>query len=76
MMINRKASRFLLAAISAFTLPTMAALADDIVVTKAPVLAAATTPGACTNISGFFLTDCPLTWYGVRLYGTIDTGVG
>jgi predicted porin len=52
------------------------ALADEPIVTKAPSAALSTTSGACTSISGFFVTDCPLSWYGVRLYGTIDTGGG
>ncbi len=76
MIINAKANAFWLAVVSSVTLPPLAAFADDVIVTKAPVPAAATASSACTNISGFFLTDCPLTWYGVRLYGTIDTGVG
>jgi predicted porin len=29
----------------------------------------------CDSVSDFFVTDCPLTWYGVTLYGTIDMGV-
>ena len=52
------------------------ALADEPIVTKAPAAALSTTSGACTSVWGFFVTDCPLSWYGVRLYGTIDTGGG
>src|ERR1700758_749657 len=52
------------------------ALADEPIVTKAPAAALPTTSGACTSVSGFFVTDCPLSWYGVRLYGTIDAGAG
>ncbi len=36
--------------------------------------AAATAPAACSSAYDFFATDCPLTWYGVTLYGTIDMG--
>jgi predicted porin len=52
-------------------------LADDTpMLTKAPpmVSAAATGPASCTNLYGFFLTDCPLRWGGVQFYGTIDVG--
>jgi len=31
-------------------------------------------PAACGSIYDFFLTACPLSWYGVSLYGTIDMG--
>jgi predicted porin len=48
----------------------------DTMVTKAPVLKAAPAPTSCTDIASFFLTDCQLSWYGVRFYGTIDVGVG
>src|SRR2546427_9592100 len=40
----------------------------------APPTAAATAPAACSSAYDFFATDCPLTWYGVTLYGTIDMG--
>jgi hypothetical protein len=52
------------------------ALADEPIVTKAPAAALSTTSSACTGVWGFFVTDCPLSWYGVRFYGTIDTGGG
>jgi hypothetical protein len=32
-------------------------------------------PATCGSLSDFFVTSCPLTWYGVTLYGTIDMGV-
>jgi predicted porin len=44
--------------------------------TKAPVLKAVPAPAACTNIADFFTTACQLSWYGVRVYGTIDVGGG
>ncbi len=56
---------------------TTALAADmDSMVTKAPMVAApaATGPTSCSSIGGFFLTDCQLLWYGVRLYGTVDLG--
>src|SRR5215469_7735725 len=52
------------------------ALADDPVVTKAPAASLSTASSTCTSVWGFFVTDCPLGWYGVRLYGTIDAGGG
>ena len=30
---------------------------------------------ACTSFWDFIVTACPLTWYGVTLYGTVDTGI-
>jgi hypothetical protein len=32
-------------------------------------------PATRDSLSDFFVTSCPLTWYGVTLYGTIDMGV-
>jgi predicted porin len=79
-MLLNKQKRFALlvgAVLSAVALATTASFADDIVVTKAaPPAALPTNPGACTSAWGFFVTDCPLSYYGVRLYGTIDAGVG
>ena len=54
-----------------------AALADDIIVTKAPPPAqpAPSAPAACTDVVEFFTTSCPLSWYGITVYGTVDAGV-
>ena len=52
------------------------ALADEPIVTKTAAATLSTTSSACTGVWGFFVTDCPLSWYGVRVYGTIDTGGG
>ena len=56
---------------------TGAAYAADVspMVTKAPALNAPG-PTTCTDVSSFFLSDCQLSWYGVRFYGTIDVGGG
>jgi len=78
-MVAKQRAVFLLAgmALGAMCAP---ALADDPMVTKAPAVAAALyppappPPQACTSLPGFFLTDCQLTWYGVRVYGTVDMG--
>ena len=64
------------AVLSALLLATEASLADDIIVTKAQPAPASGSSGACTGAWEFFVTDCPLSWYGVRFYGTIDTGGG
>lgn len=44
----------------------------------APTPAANAAPGstACTSVHEFATTDCPLTWYGVTLFGVYDVGVG
>jgi predicted porin len=50
----------------------------DATVTKAPVYKAPAqaAPAACGSIYDFFLTSCPLSWYGVTFYGTVDVGGG
>ena len=32
-------------------------------------------PPACGNLTEFISTNCPLSWHGITLYGTVDTGV-
>jgi predicted porin len=54
--------------------PLRAATAADMV-TKAPPPAAATAPVACGSLWDFIATSCPLSWYGITIYGTVDTGV-
>ena len=52
------------------------ALADDPILTKAaPTFYAPPLRAACGSVYDFFFTACPLTWYGVTFYGTVDTGV-
>jgi predicted porin len=57
------------------------ALAEDPMVTKAPMMAPAAAPpgppppASCSTVPGFFLTDCQLLWSGVRVYGTVDMGI-
>ena len=31
-------------------------------------------PAACASAYDFFFTACPLSWYGVTVYGTVDLG--
>src|SRR5258708_38200079 len=52
--------------------------ADEIRATK-PAPAASTTappqPATCSSPEDFVATNCPLTWNGITVYGTIDGGV-
>jgi len=47
------------------------ALADAPIVTKAPAA-----PASCSSLWDFVVTNCPLTWYGITIYGTLDIGGG
>ena len=53
-----------------------AALADEPVLTKAPVASAPAASSTCQGVPDFFLGTCQLAWYGVRFYGVIDVGGG
>jgi predicted porin len=33
-------------------------------------------PASCMDPVTFLTTDCPLSWYGITVYGTLDMGVG
>ena len=45
--------------------------------TKAPPPAAApASPASCGSLWDFVATACPLTWYGITVYGTVDVGGG
>jgi predicted porin len=46
----------------------------DAIVTKAPVAPITAPAAACGSVYDFFLTACPLSWYGVTLYGAVDLG--
>lgn len=50
------------------------AAADLPVAEPAPVAPSA--PTGCTSAQEFLATDCPLTWYGITLYGAYDIGAG
>src|SRR5258707_15319247 len=52
------------------------AWAADVMPMKAPSAAAASAPKTCTDGWGFVFTDCQLTWQGITVYGTNDTGFG
>ena len=69
--------KILLASTAAIALCGAAAQAADLpVYTKAPPLAPAPALVSCTSAVQFFVTDCPLTYYGITVYGTIDMGGG
>jgi len=54
----------------------VASAADmDAMVTKAPVPYLPPRPAACGSAYDFAFTACPLSWYGVTVYGTLDLGV-
>jgi predicted porin len=59
--------------------PLSAASAADMA-TKAPPPAAAPAsppaPAPCGSLWDFVATACPLTWYGITVYGTLDVGGG
>jgi predicted porin len=51
------------------------ATAADIMMTKAPLPTAVTASVGCSSLWDFLGTSCPLSWYGITFYGTVDTGV-
>jgi predicted porin len=65
---------FLLASSAAVVLCGGAQAADLPAYTKAPVAVASPVPPSCTGVSEFFVTNCLLSWYGITVYGTVDTG--
>ena len=56
--------------------PLRAAIAADMATKAPPPAAAPPTPAPCGSLWDFVATACPLTWYGVTVYGTIDVGGG
>jgi predicted porin len=71
----KKFGTIFLATTAATALGGAAHAADLPVYTKAPPLAPAPLV-SCTSAVQFFVTDCPLTYYGITVYGTIDMGGG
>lgn len=67
-----------LSAAAFFACSMTGALAADMdMATKAPPYAGAPAvapPTACGSVYDFFLTACPLSWYGVTFYGIVDMG--
>src|ERR1035441_7324750 len=68
--------KILLASTAAIALCGAAHAADLPVYTKAPPLAPAPALVSCTSAVQFIVTDCPLTYYGITVYGTVDMGAG
>jgi len=68
--------KILLASTAAIALGGAAHAADLPVYTKAPPPVAAPALVSCTSAVQFIVTDCPLTYYGITVYGTIDVGGG
>jgi len=58
--------------VTAQAAPGAATVAPAPAAPKSP--AAATPPALCGSFYDFFATNCPLTWYGITLYGTLDLG--
>ena len=61
------------AAVTVFVF-SAASAADLPIPAKAPPVTPP--PATCGSAYDFFFTSCPLTWYGVTVYGTIDVGGG
>jgi predicted porin len=75
-MLRLAVSAVFTAAVSTFVFGSALA-ADQPILTKAPPAPAiVAAPATCGSIYDFFLTSCPLTWYGVTFYGTLDVGGG
>jgi predicted porin len=66
--------KILLASTAAIALCSAAQAADLPIYTKAPPPPLA--PASCTSPEQFVVTDCPLTYYGITVYGTVDMGLG
>ncbi len=66
--------KILLASTAAIALCGAAQAADLPIYTKAPPPPLA--PASCSSAVQFVVTDCPLTYYGITVYGAIDMGVG
>jgi predicted porin len=72
----KKFGTIFLATTAAIALGGAAQAADLPVYTKAPPPLTPAPLVSCTSAVQFFVTDCPLTYYGITVYGTIDVGGG
>jgi len=68
--------KILLASTAVIALCGAAQAADLPIYTKEPAPVSPPPLVACTGVVQFFVTDCPLTYYGITVYGTIDMGEG
>jgi hypothetical protein len=72
-----KLSLFAACLAGAILFGAMDARAADTMPTKAaPPATNVSTPAACTNPTDFFTSNCQLSWYGITIFGIVDTGVG
>src|SRR6202453_1517076 len=69
-------SKILLASTAAIALCGAAQAADLPIYTKEPAPVSPPPLVSCTGVVQFFVTDCPLTYYGITVYGTYDAGGG
>ena len=53
-----------------------ASWAADTAPSRAPSATAASAPKPCTDAWDFGSTNCQLTWYGITVYGAVDTAFG
>jgi len=81
MVFNKQERLSLLAAgfgsaiLTAMAMTVAPAMADDPIVTKAsPTSYAPPASAACGSVYDFLFTACPLSWYGISVYGTVDVG--
>ena len=72
----KKFGTIFLATTAVIALGGAAYAADLPVYTKAPPPLTPAPLVSCTSAVQFFVTDCPLTYYGITVYGTIDVGGG
>ena len=72
----KKFGTILLASAAAIALCGAAQAADLPIYTKEPAPISPPPLVSCTGVVQFFVTDCPLTYYGITVYGTIDMGEG
>ncbi len=70
-----KTATCILLTCTAMVAVTASARAADLP-TAQPAPAAHSPVSACTTVQDYVVNDCPLTWYGITLYGAIDVGVG
>jgi predicted porin len=66
----------LLAGAASLTLAAAAQAADLPTTKGAPAPPPTVGTPSCTSFQDFLTTECPLTYAGITLYGTIDAGVG
>jgi predicted porin len=69
-------SRSLLLVAGASVALTVSAQAADLPTSKPAPVGPPPTLAACASVQEILVTDCPLTWHGITLYGALDAGAG